>query len=189
MDSRPLPLPSTVVYASSELGGYSYHSLIVTFFLSSGTPGHAPQRPIQEPVAGLVSPTPLGSSSLGDRDRQNGEGGGRCGWGRRPYPDHIRRARPAVGVRWNRDAAPTWPCPPAWWVGRSLATRPRAVTPGERPEDPPARGDRDPARRGIRQGPQLYLLAEVRRPLSVHPADLRLALPSLPHLRAAVLQP
>ena len=53
MDSRPLPLPSTVVYASSELGGYSYHSLIVTFFLSSGTPGHAPQRPIQEPVAGL----------------------------------------------------------------------------------------------------------------------------------------
>src|SRR5215211_5815555 len=185
MDSRPLPLPSTVVYASRELGGYSYHSLIVTFFLSSGTPGHAPQRPIQEPVAGLVSPTPLGSSSLGDRDRQGGEGGGRCGWGRRPYPGHIRRARPAVGVRWNRDAAPTWPCPPAWWVGRSLATRPRAVTPGERPDDPSARGDRDPARRGIRQGPQLYLLAEARRPLSVHPADLRLALPSLPHLRAA----
>ena len=35
-------------------------------------------------------------------------------------------------VRWNRDAAPAWPCPPARWVGRSLATRPRAVRPGER---------------------------------------------------------
>ena len=42
---------------------------------------------------------------------------------------------------------------------------------------------------GVRQGPHLYLLAEARRRLSVHPADLRLALPSLPQLRAAVLQP
>ena len=65
MDSRPLPLPSTVVYASRELGGYSYHSLIVTFFLSSGTPGHAPQRPIQEPVAGLVSSTLAGQLITG----------------------------------------------------------------------------------------------------------------------------
>ena len=36
------------------------------------------------------------------------------------------------GVRWARDAAPAGPCPPAWWVGRSLATRPRAVRPRER---------------------------------------------------------
>jgi hypothetical protein len=65
----------------------------------------------------------------------------------------------------------------------------KAVTPRERPEDPPARGDRHPARLGVRQGPHLYLLAEARRLLSVHPADLRLALPGLPQLRAAVLQP
>ena len=81
------------------------------------------------------------------------------------------------------------PCPPARWVGRSLATRPRAVTPGERPEDPPARGDRHRARLGVRQGPQMQLLAEARRPPSVHPADLRLALPGLPHPRPGVLQP
>ena len=36
---------------------------------------------------------------------------------------------------------------------------------------------------GVRQGPHLYLLAEARRLLSVHPADLRLALPGLPHPR------
>jgi hypothetical protein len=41
--------------------------------------------------------------------------------GPRPYP-----AGPTGGrVRWVRNAAPAWPCPPAWWVGRSLATRPR----------------------------------------------------------------
>ena len=59
----------------------------------------------------------------------------------------------------------------------------------EWPEDPPARGDRHPARLGVRQGPYLYLLAEARRLLSVHSADLRLALSGLPQLRAAVLQP
>jgi len=48
--------------------------------------------------------------------------------GRRPLPDRARRARPA-GSTVERDAAPTWPCPPTWRVGRSLATRPRVVTP------------------------------------------------------------
>jgi hypothetical protein len=103
----------------------------------------------------------------------------------RPCP-----AGPTVrGVRWNRHAAPAGPCPPARWAGRSLAARPRAVTPGERPEDPPARGDRHRARLGDGQGPHMQLLAEARRPPSVHPADLRLALPGLPHQRPAVLQP
>jgi hypothetical protein len=91
-------------------------------------------------------------------------------------------------VRWNRDAAPTWPCPPAWWVGRSLATRPRAVTPRERPEGAPTGGDHHRARLGVRQGPPLHVLAQARRPPSVHPSDLRLALPGLPHPRPAVLQ-
>ena len=111
----------------------------------------------------------------------------------RPKSPDAPRPSPASptggGVRWNRDAAPTWPYPPVWWVGWSLATRPRAVTPRERPEDPPARGDRHRARFGDRQGPQLHLLAQARQRLSVHPADLRLALPGLPQLRAAVLQP
>jgi hypothetical protein len=40
----------------------------------------------------------------------------------------------------------------------------RAVTPGEWREDPPARGDRHPARLGDRQRPQMYLLAKARRP-------------------------
>ena len=35
----------------------------------------------------------------------------------------------------------------------------------------------------------MHLLAEARRRPSVHPADLRLALPGVPHQRPAVLQP
>jgi hypothetical protein len=78
---------------------------------------------------------------------------------------------------------------PACVVGWSdLATRPRAVTAGERPEDPPARGDWHRARLGGRQGPQLQLLAQAGRRPSVYPADLRLALPGVSYLRAAVLQ-
>jgi hypothetical protein len=103
-------------------------------------------------------------------------------------PDHARQALPAKSTV-NRDAAAAGPCPPAWWAGRSLATRPRAVTPRERPEDPPARGDRHRARLGDRQGPPLHVLAQARRPPSVHPPDLRLALPGVPSPRAAVLQP
>jgi hypothetical protein len=117
----------------------------------------------------LLTRPSLGSSSLGDRSATAEGAPAVAAFSRRPYPDRAQRARPAAGVRWNRDAAPAGPCPPAWWVGRSLATRPRAVTPGERPEDPSARGDRHPARLGIRQGPQLQLLAQARRPLSVHP--------------------
>jgi hypothetical protein len=93
------------------------------------------------------------------------------------------------GLWWGRHAAPAWPCPPAWWVGRSPATRPRAVTPGGPPEDAPARGDQHPARIGDRQGPQLHLLAQARRSPSMHPTNLRLALPGVPRPRPAVLQP
>src|SRR4029450_531872 len=88
-----------------------------------------------------------------------------------------------------RDAASAWPCPLAWWVGRSLASRPRAVTPGERPEDSSARGDRPRAWLGDRQGSQLQLLAQAGRRSAGAPADLRLALPGVPCLWAAVLQP
>jgi hypothetical protein len=109
--------------------------------------------------------------------------------GRRPHPAHARQALPGGSTVGARHAAPTGPCPPAWWVGRSLATRPRAVTARDPPDDTPARGDQHPARLGVRQGPQVQLLAEARRRWSVHPADLRLALPGVPHPRAAVLQP
>jgi hypothetical protein len=97
----------------------------------------------------------------------------------------ARQARPPGSTVDERDAAPAGPCPPARRVGRSLASRPRAVT----PSDPPARGDQPSARIGVRQGPQMQLLAEARQPPSVHPADLRLALPGVPRPWAAVLQP
>src|SRR6266540_1889656 len=67
--------------------------------------------------------------------------------------------------------------------------KPRAVTAGEPPEDGPARGDQHPARIGVGQGLQMQLLAEARRRPSVHPADLRLALPGVPRPRPALLQP
>jgi hypothetical protein len=109
--------------------------------------------------------------------------------GRRPHPGRARQALPPGSTVDERDAAPAWPCPPAWWVGRSLATRPRAVTARDPPDDAPARGDQHPARLGVQQGLQMQLLAEARRCPSLHPADLRLALPGVPHPRPAVLQP
>jgi len=56
------------------------------------------------------------------------------------------------------------------------------------PDDASARGDQHPARIGVRQGLQVQLLADAGRCPSVHPADLRLALPGVPHPRPAVLQ-
>jgi hypothetical protein len=58
---------------------------------------------------------------------------------------------------------------PAWWVGRSPATRPKAVTARDPPEDASARGDYHRARLGAGQGPPLQLLAEAQRRPSVHP--------------------
>jgi hypothetical protein len=190
MDSRPLPLPPlSCARQVSEVATARLHRL---------SPGLPQWRHGQVTAsielsrswlpASLTRPL-LGNSSLGDRERHGGGCDGRCGVESPAALTPYWAGSTGGGVRWNRDAAPAWPCPPAWWVGRSLATRPRAVTPRERPEDPPARGDRHPARHGVRQGPYLYLLAEARRLLSVHPADLRLALPGLPQLRAAVLQP
>jgi hypothetical protein len=110
-------------------------------------------------------------------------------WGRWPYPDRARHP-PTVGeYRGGAHAAPAGPCLPARWVGRSPATRPRTVTPGDPPDDAPARGDQPPARMGVRQGLQMQLLAEAGRRPSVYPADLRLALSGVPHPRPAVLQP
>ena len=72
--------------------------------------------------------------------------------GRRPHPDLPGRPH-RRGVPWICNAAPAGPCPPAWRVGRSPATRPRAVTPGDPPDDPSARGDQPHGRIGDRQGP------------------------------------
>ena len=96
----------------------------------------------------------LRRSPQGDRDRHGAGGAGRCALGSagRAVPGRPYRR----GVRWARDAAPAWPCPPAWWVGRSPATRPRAVRAREPPEDAPARGDHHRARIGVRQGPQMH---------------------------------
>jgi hypothetical protein len=102
--------------------------------------------------------------------------------------DRARQAlRPGSTV--SGRCAPAGPCPPAWWVGWSLATRPRAVRPREAPEDAPARGDCHRARLGDRKGPPLHVLAQAQRRPSVHSPDLRRALSGLPHPRAAVLQP
>ena len=108
--------------------------------------------------------------------------------GRRPHPDRTRQTH-RRGVPWICNAAPAGPDPPAWRVGRSPATRPRAVTAGDPPKDPPARGDQPHGPIRDRQGPQMHLLAKARQPPSVHPPDLRLALPGLPHPRPALLQP
>jgi hypothetical protein len=128
-------------------------------------------------------------------DLMSGQGNRGRGRGR---PSRLRVAsRPQTlpgrpyhrGVRWHV------PCGsglavPAYLVGWSEpGNQARAVTARERPEDPPARGDHHPARIGDRQGPEMQLLAQARRRPSVHPADLRLALPSVPHPRPAVLQP
>jgi hypothetical protein len=78
---------------------------------------------------------------------------------------------------------------PACLVGWSESPPARAVRPGDPPEDTPAGGDRHPARIRVRQGPQMHLLAEARRPPPVHPADLRPGLRGVPHPRPAVLQP
>jgi hypothetical protein len=96
-------------------------------------------------LVGLVSATLAGQLTTGRSERCGGGCDGGCAFGppaaSRPCPAGSTRG----SVRWNRDAASAWPCPPARWVGWSLTTRPRAVTPGERPDDPPARGDRHPA--------------------------------------------
>ncbi len=108
---------------------------------------------------------------------------------RLPSPDRAQRALRSGSTVNLCHAAPAGPRPPAWRVGRSPATRPRAVTPGDPPEDAPARGDHHRARIGDRQGLQVHLLAQTRRRPSVHPADVRLALPGVPRPRPAVLQP
>jgi hypothetical protein len=125
-------------------------------------------------------------SGQGNRGRARA---GRRAFGSPAGPRPCRQALPPGSTVDAHHAAPAWPCPPAWWVGRGLATRPRAVTPGDPPADAPARGDQHPARIGVRQGPQMHLLADAWRRPSLHPADLRLALPGVPRPRPAVLQP
>jgi hypothetical protein len=81
MDSRPLSFAPIVVCASRERGGYRYLALTVTW---SATLVHsqvtAPSELSRSRLPALLARPSLGSSSLGDRDRQGGEGGGRCGF-------------------------------------------------------------------------------------------------------------
>jgi hypothetical protein len=153
-------------------------------------------------AAGGVQPGPL-ASHPGHRARGGAGPAPTCHPGRGSWSGMRRAVAPSGrwphqavpgrpyrrGVRWVCHAAPAGPCLPARWVGRSPAGRPRAVTPGDPAEDAPARGDHHRARLGDRQGPQVQLLAQARRCSPMHPADLRLALPGVPHPRAAVLQP
>jgi hypothetical protein len=122
----------------------------------------------------------------------------RAGRGRgRGRPSHLRvasRPRPCpAGLPAESTVEPrcgSGLAVPAGLVGwLEPGNRPRAVRPGEAPDDAPARGDRHRARLGARQGPHLQLLAEARGRPSVHSADVRLALPGLPRPRPAVLQP
>jgi hypothetical protein len=129
-----------------------------------------PSGPSTTCWVGLASPT-LAAQLTPEIETATVQGASAVPSDRRPHPDRARQAY-RRGVRWNRDAAPAWPCPPARWVGRNLATRPRAVRPRERPDDAPARGDRHRARLGDRQGPPLHVLAQARRRPSVHPPDL-----------------
>jgi hypothetical protein len=128
-------------------------------------------------LVGLASPT-LAAQLTSGRSERYGGCAGRCALRVvgpiQTVPCRPDRRESTVESRCGSDLA----VPTCSGAGRSLATRPRAVAPGEWPEGPPARGDRHPARIRVRQGPQLQLLAQARRPLSVHPADLRLGLPS-----------
>src|SRR5512132_1749878 len=146
-----------------------------------------PSGPSTTCWVGLASPT-LAAQLTPEIETATAQGASAVPSGRRRHPDRGRQAY-RRGVRWNRDTAPAGPYPPARWVGWSLATRPRAGRPRERPEDAPARGDRHRARIRVREGPPLHVLAQARGFLSVHSADLRLALPGVPSPRAAVLQP
>jgi hypothetical protein len=104
-----------VVCASSERGGYRYLALTVTWSASlAHSQVTAPSELSRSRLPALLARPSLGSSSLGDRERFGGGCGGRCGYDSPAVPRLCRRARPAAGVRWNCDAAPTWPCPPAW---------------------------------------------------------------------------
>jgi hypothetical protein len=70
-----------------------------------------PSRPVWS--APLGRPL-LRRSPQGDRGRHDGGCVGRCALGSagRAVPGRPYRR----GVRWARDAAPAWPCPPARWV-------------------------------------------------------------------------
>jgi hypothetical protein len=104
-------------------------------------PRERPQADHRRPVVGLAGP-PLLAAHHRAIKTATVEGAQAVGpSGRRRHPDRARQARPPGSTVDERDAALAGPCPPARRVGRSLATRPRAVT----PSDPPARGDQPSA--------------------------------------------
>jgi hypothetical protein len=81
----------------------------------------------------------------------DGEAAFGANW-RRARPAHLVLLGPGAGFAAIKQRG-RWLCAPTW---------PRGA-----PEDAPARGDRHRARLRDRQGPQLHVLADARRPPSV----------------------
>jgi len=148
---------------------------------------NSPSGPSTTCLAGLTRPTltaPLATGRSRPPRRRT----------RRPLrlrvsrPGRARQALPAGSTVEPRCGSGS--AVPADSVGWSEpGNQAKAVRPREAPDDAPARRDRHRARLGDRQGPQLHVLAQARRPQSVHSADLRLALSGLSCPRPAVLQP
>jgi hypothetical protein len=112
----------------------------------------APSGPPTTCRVGLASLTLAGSSSPSDRERHGGRALAVAPSGRRPHPDRARQAQPP-GSTVDARCGSGWAVP-ACVVGWSEpGNQASAVTPHERPEDPPARGVHHPARLGVRQGP------------------------------------
>ena len=159
------------------------------FWCSPGVNRRTQQRGVIPPV-GYPQRTPrsslarplLDSSAPGDRER-HGEGAPAVA------PSARRRTKTVSGRPDRRQSTVEPRCGsgvavPAGLVGWSEpGNQAKAVTPRERPEGAPTGGDHHRARLGVRQGPPLHVLAQARRPPSVHPSDLRLALPGLPDPR------
>jgi hypothetical protein len=64
---------------------------------------------------GLASPT-LAAQLAQEIETATAQGASAVAFGCRPHPDRAWKAY-RRGVRWTRDAAPAWPCPPGGLVG------------------------------------------------------------------------
>src|SRR5215216_5105830 len=127
-----------------------------------------------------------------------------------PCPSARPPPRPTSAGPWSSSAPATAPSWSRWPTSTAWSTRPTRrhrtlhnhATPWRwayraakvtglayLPFDAWGAQDRHRARLGDGQGPPLHVLAQARRRPSVHPPDLRLALPGVPRSRAAVLQP
>jgi hypothetical protein len=125
---NPLGRPST---GSRTLTWLPLLVMDVAPSLRTGPFGRRPaaRTALSEPsttcLVGLASPTLTGQLSAGPSGAPRRGCAGRCAFGSPLHQDRAPAGLTAGRVRCNCDAAPAWPCPLAWWVGRSLATRPR----------------------------------------------------------------